>query len=94
MPETPDFDQIARKILGPFEDPTDPLWRSSLQLAAEQLRQVWNARGAADAALLRKFIAYASREAGVSLIDGRGWPEIFDAAEWAALHTLAQETDA
>jgi hypothetical protein len=50
MPEPPDFDQIARKILHPWDDPTDPLWMPSLQMAAEELRQIWNARGAADLA--------------------------------------------
>jgi len=37
MPETPDFDQIAQSLDTGFAD-----------VIAEQLRLVWNARGAAD----------------------------------------------
>jgi hypothetical protein len=49
MPETPDFDQIARDVL-PFclgvKDSNDV--PEACGLIAEQLRLVWNARGAAD----------------------------------------------
>jgi len=38
MPESPDFEQIAERIVPP----------SYVGLVAEQLRQVWNARGVAD----------------------------------------------
>lgn len=84
MPETPDFDQIARRILAPNSPEQNPaLWkgidphdydasqetypsgRSStgrfaapidqtyVSAIAEQLRQVWNARGAADREAVR-----------------------------------------
>ena len=42
MPETPDFDQIARQAISGSE--------FHIRRVAEQLRQVWNARGAADVA--------------------------------------------
>lgn len=50
MPETPDFDQIARTLLGEVLDPKleSPLNVTSI---VEQLLFVWNARGAADADL-------------------------------------------
>ena len=51
MPETPDFDQIARTMMDDFmaslkirpEPPT-----TFVSTVAVQLRQVWNARGQAD----------------------------------------------
>jgi hypothetical protein len=47
MPEPPDFEQIARQL----HTLIAPLPRSvGEQEIAEQLRQVWNARGAADRA--------------------------------------------
>lgn len=54
MPESPDFEQIAREI----DRIVTEYARTTLDLPApvpaiiEQLRQVWNARGAADRALL------------------------------------------
>lgn len=49
MPETPDFEQIAREVL-PFclgvTDADDI--PKACDLIAEQLRLIWNARGAAD----------------------------------------------
>jgi len=46
MAETPDFDQIARRLSVPGVITGDPeVW---IRLIAEQLRLVWNARGAAD----------------------------------------------
>jgi len=65
MPETPDFESIARRLIvlvdpnGAEEDenPVDDLHRQAIanQLAAvvEQVRLVWNARGAADIAKLQ-----------------------------------------
>lgn len=48
LPETPDFDQIARQFfddyVGYVDDPT-----ATLAAISEQLRLAWNARGAADA---------------------------------------------
>jgi len=41
MPEPPDFDQIARRLIATT---TGVIERE----VVEQLRQVWNARGAAD----------------------------------------------
>jgi hypothetical protein len=49
MPETPDFEQIARQLLVDF----DPDWHAeTVERITEQLRLVWNARGASDTALL------------------------------------------
>lgn len=48
MPETPNFDRIARDHVPGA--PSDPLWSVHVQTIAEQLRLVWNARGAADIA--------------------------------------------
>ncbi|OFW37640.1 MAG: hypothetical protein A3J29_06090 [Acidobacteria bacterium RIFCSPLOWO2_12_FULL_67_14b] len=50
MPETPDFEQIARDLVLGLNKQT---WdgdeeAAALGAIAEQLRQVWNARGAAD----------------------------------------------
>jgi hypothetical protein len=54
MADTPDFDQLARAFM---ENATDhgsgSVFGHSVTLAlAEQLRQVWNARGVADLAIL------------------------------------------
>ena len=55
MPEPPDFDQIAREIDGLVTEYA----RTTLDLPnpvpaiGEQLRLIWNARGAADIAYLR-----------------------------------------
>jgi hypothetical protein len=46
MPESPDFDEIARQ----FMDRTFLHGRPLPQDIAEQLRLIWNARGAADRA--------------------------------------------
>jgi hypothetical protein len=52
MPETPDFNQIARQLVAdlPIIEHAPRIDTSVLTLAflAEQLRWVWNARGAAD----------------------------------------------
>jgi hypothetical protein len=53
--ETPDFDQLARAFM---ESATDhgsgSVFGHAVTLAlAEQLRQVWNARGAADVAAVK-----------------------------------------
>jgi hypothetical protein len=49
MPESPDFDQIARTIIGAPEDNIRPRAIHDVHiLIIEQLRLVWNARGAAD----------------------------------------------
>lgn len=45
MPETPDFTQIARRIVKLRADLEDEDMRDQI---AEQLRLAWNARGAAD----------------------------------------------
>ena len=60
MPETPDFDQIALTLVQALVDRAEEdLIRPGSQRQAriqvniaEQLRQVWNARGAADLALI------------------------------------------
>jgi hypothetical protein len=53
MPETPDFDQIARRLLVLDRENRigDALDTFATEIA-EELRQVWNARGAADIAKL------------------------------------------
>lgn len=49
MPESPDFDAIARKHLDAIdEDLVDGRIDRLVTAFAEQLRLVWNARGAAD----------------------------------------------
>jgi hypothetical protein len=52
MPESPDFDAIARASITRWGfDEEEPLQRSlMIEDFAEQLRQVWNARGAVDIA--------------------------------------------
>ncbi len=52
MPEFPDFDQIARQFAQDAMSWEDGMSSEAEDLAelAEQLRQVWNARGAADRA--------------------------------------------
>jgi hypothetical protein len=55
MPESPDFDQIARQLFALVDNITDedPNMEhridGALTVIAEHLRHVWNARGAADA---------------------------------------------
>jgi hypothetical protein len=50
MTETPDFDQLARAFMERANDQgSGSVFGHAVTLAlAEQLRQVWNARGAAD----------------------------------------------
>jgi hypothetical protein len=49
MPETADFDQIARKFLERRFASLNEAWLQEVRgQLAEQLRLVWNARGAAD----------------------------------------------
>jgi hypothetical protein len=43
MPESPDFESIAESMVPP----------QYVGMIAEQLRLVWNARGAADASIIR-----------------------------------------
>jgi hypothetical protein len=50
MPETPDFESIAQRLLAEVLDPADPQKPKNIVAIAEQLRLVWNARGAADIA--------------------------------------------
>lgn len=71
--ETPDFEQLARRLIvlidsdGAAEDerPVDDLHRQAianqLTVVAEQLRQVWNARGAADIAVIDD-VAHTNQE--------------------------------
>jgi hypothetical protein len=47
MPESPDFDQIALTLAEGLHAPAE-----ALDAITEQLRLVWNARGAADIAKL------------------------------------------
>jgi hypothetical protein len=47
-PETPDFDQIAARLLRLVTDSMDPLWKTALAEVQRELVNVWNARGAAD----------------------------------------------
>ena len=50
VPESPDFDQIANRILGRVQFRAGRIDAADITWTAEQLRQVWNARGAADIA--------------------------------------------
>ena len=53
MPKSPDFDQIARALDAELDDSPAGLGGrflgARLAIITEQLRLVWNARGAADA---------------------------------------------
>jgi hypothetical protein len=51
MPETPDFDQIAYAAV---RDPSGHVEVARIKPVAAALRQVWNARGAADLALINR----------------------------------------
>jgi hypothetical protein len=56
MPETPDFDHIARNMITPIDGDDDErrqLITAVVADIAEQLRLAWNARGAADIAKLQ-----------------------------------------
>ena len=48
MPEPPDFDAIAARLLRLVTDSLDPLWKTALAKVQGELVNVWNARGAAD----------------------------------------------
>jgi hypothetical protein len=61
VPDTPDFEQIARRVVDAVDShvhdsvipiKSDPVRETVVRQVAEQLRQVWNARGAADIARL------------------------------------------
>jgi hypothetical protein len=65
MPETPDFDAIAETCVRYVEShmldvvgsvsSNDPVRGTVVRRIAEQLRQIWNARGAADIAILESY---------------------------------------
>jgi hypothetical protein len=56
MPDSPDFDQIARDAIDRWGGDEAPIQRALIvEDIAEQLRQVWNARGAADLATKRRW---------------------------------------
>lgn len=58
MPETPDFDKIARDAYTPYSgDSLEDDFKAGVAEIAEQLRLVWNARGAADAKSLEALIS-------------------------------------
>jgi hypothetical protein len=44
--ESPDFEPLARPLIEKLSDTMDP--DNAREMVLEQLRQVWNARGAAD----------------------------------------------
>ncbi len=71
MTESPDFAQIAREILTADDNPWTTVGRQKdLRLVpdiAEQLRQIWNARGAADVDAINAAIQH-------SLTDGDAVP--------------------
>jgi hypothetical protein len=48
MPDIPDFDQIATRLLRLVTDSMDPLWQTAVAEVQRELVNVWNARGAAD----------------------------------------------
>jgi len=54
MPDSPDFDQIARDAIDRWGGDEAPIQRALIvEDIAVQLRQVWNARGAADGQALK-----------------------------------------
>jgi hypothetical protein len=54
MPESPDFEQMARPLFEKLSDTMDP--DNAREMVLEQLRRVWNARGAADIATLETVV--------------------------------------
>lgn len=71
MPKSPDFDQIARRIMdmGDSDSPTLVGWIVVADIA-EQLQQVWNARGAADvAAVASRLMSDSSMTAAIKELD-------------------------
>jgi hypothetical protein len=64
MPEPPDFDAIARAFLL-TSDRDGP----GIAEVAEQLRQVWNARGARDLATIEALEVLPHGDAYVRIID-------------------------
>jgi hypothetical protein len=63
MPEPPDFEQIAHKLHDTFgcDHGTDAeTVAAQVAMIIEQLRQVWNARGAADLAKLAETYRFTS----------------------------------
>jgi hypothetical protein len=76
MVETPDFDQIARASFDRW-GPDDGVQRGlMIEDIAEQLRQIWNARGAADLAKIENVTQHA-----VALIRGEYGVESVSADE-------------
>jgi hypothetical protein len=52
MPETPDFDRLADVCLARVHEVRNKGLIAEHSVVVEQLRQIWNARGAADIAKL------------------------------------------
>lgn len=74
MPEPPDFEKIARQILEPWIDEVrwhgtqaNPTFQKDIEEVAEQLRLVWNARGAADLAAIEALQPTADRDPSPSM---------------------------
>jgi hypothetical protein len=75
MPEPPDFEQIARRVVdltdAKVREPFMPIEGDRVVAALvaqiiEQLRQVWNARGAADLAIVNTELSAHLGEIGYS----------------------------
>ena len=72
MPETPDFEQLARQIFAVWSEHFRHNSEATRNLevsitdAADQLRQVWNARGVADLAIVNTALAAHLGEIGYS----------------------------
>lgn len=60
MPEIPDFRAIAQRLAHEGSE-SGPAFvdRAHVDAIAEQLRSIWNARGAADLALLERDVTHA-----------------------------------
>jgi len=65
MPETPDFDRIAREVVSLLQTQESDQFPD---MVAEQLRLVWNARGAADMATIDATITYTLSMADAGLM--------------------------
>lgn len=67
MPETPDFEQIARQLKLVLDDHPQ-LSEQNVRLVVEHLTLIWNARGAADLATIEATITYALSQTAPGLV--------------------------
>ena len=71
MPETPNFAHIARQIVSKLASP-EARGRADVDAIADQLRAIWNARGAADLQTIESELAQIGVKATAHLRDTLG----------------------